>query len=185
MWSVRRRRRLASRALHDLGAGRACPRLHLRGEEHPVALALECLADRLLGATALVALGGVEVVDAALEGVAHQIRVGGATGAEGDVGDLEAGPAEAPEAANPRWRGGGPGVTAEVEDAETEGGGGAADQKAASGEIGLEVVFGHWRPPAAWCAVAAIMPRIPIHGFRSAASSSVRVGDRPVRHQKH
>jgi hypothetical protein len=114
--------------------------------------------------------------------MAHQIRVGGATGAEGDVGDLESGATEARKAANLRGRGGGPCVSAEVEDAETERGHGARDQKPASSEIGLVTVLGHGVPPLVLLQVS--MPRIRTPGFRIPARGFARGRDLRIPREK-
>ena len=68
----------------------------LGGDEHLVALAPERVADGDLGIAATIALRGVEVVDAAVQRVQHQVFLAGveAAGAEGDVGDLESGAAQ-------------------------------------------------------------------------------------------
>ena len=50
----------------------------LRGDEDFLALVVESLADGLLRLAALVAFGGVEVVDAAFEGVADGLGAAGA-----------------------------------------------------------------------------------------------------------
>ena len=85
----------AVQRLHHVPPGFGGTRLGLGRQDDLLALALQRLADRLLGVAPAVALGGVEVVHAPRQGVADQRRVEGAGRAEGDVGDLELGLAEA------------------------------------------------------------------------------------------
>lgn len=62
--------------------------LHLGGERDALALSSERSAQDLLGPPTLVALSGVEVAHAAVEGVAHEVFiVGEAARTETDVGD--------------------------------------------------------------------------------------------------
>ena len=93
---------------HHRPAGLATPCLVLGRDDEAVPPPRERLADRLLRAAAPIALGGVEVRDAAVRRVADEIRVGRAAGAEGDVGDVEAGGPELHVAPDARWLGGGP-----------------------------------------------------------------------------
>ena len=93
---------------HHRLAALAAPRLVLGRDDEAVPPPRERLADRLLRAPSAIALGGVEVRDAAVHRVPDEVRIGRAAGAEGDVGHFEIGRPEldvAPDAGRP---GGGP-----------------------------------------------------------------------------
>jgi hypothetical protein len=80
---------------HQIRARLFGTRHDLAGQDHLVANALQGPAQGLLGASALVALGGVEVGDAPVEDVAHERLVARERApAEADVGDLESGAPE-------------------------------------------------------------------------------------------
>src|SRR5208337_921887 len=75
-------------------------------QEDLVALAFESVADHSFGFAVSISLGGVEVVDAAIVRVTHQVFVAGgqAARAERDVGNLETGAAKRRVTANARRR---------------------------------------------------------------------------------
>ena len=93
---------------HHLAPRLAAPRLVLRREDVAIAFTLQRFADRFLGPAAAIALGGIEVGDAAARGVANERRIGRSAGPERDVGDSETGIAQSDMPLNARRPGPGP-----------------------------------------------------------------------------